>query len=150
MQITVQPLVFGDLLWEPVAQYAQACSWGAGKALAKQMRGNDFNGWERVFAAVEDAQIAGYCVLTATDCIPDVPYTPFIGFMFVGEPHRGHRLSEKIIRSAMAYAKSVGFDRVYLVSDHVNLYEKYGFVKIDEKPAPWNPGIMETIFVHAT
>jgi len=36
---------------------------------------------------------------------------------------------------------------VYLVSDHVNLYEKYGFVKIDEKPAPWNPDAMETIFM---
>ena len=55
-----------------------------------------------------------------------------------------------MIRYALKYARGLGFDRVYLVSDHENLYEKYGFVKIDEKPAPWNPDTMETIFVHFT
>ena len=48
----------------------------------------------------------------------------------------------------MPHLKGLGFDKVYLVSDHVNLYEKYGFVKIDEKEAPW--GAMETIFMHLT
>jgi hypothetical protein len=27
--------------------------------------------------------------------------------------------------------------KVYLVSDHENLYEKYGFRVIDRKTAPW-------------
>jgi len=48
----------------------------------------------------------------------------------------------------LPHLKGLGFDKVYLVSDHVNLYEKYGFVKIDEKEAPW--GAMETIFMHLT
>ncbi|WP_211237343.1 GNAT family N-acetyltransferase [Paenibacillus massiliensis] len=66
----------------------------------------------------------------------------------MGEQHRGNRLSEKLILSVLTYAKELGFEKVYLVSDHVNLYEKYGFVKIDEKEAPW--GAMETIFMHLT
>ncbi|WP_216625612.1 GNAT family N-acetyltransferase [Paenibacillus planticolens] len=101
---------------------------------------------ERVFAALDADHIAGYCTLAKNDCIPDVSYTPYIGFLFVGEQYRGNRLSEKLILSAVAYAKELGFDKVYLVSDHVNLYEKYGFVKIDEKEAPW--GAKETIFMH--
>ena len=145
--MTIQPLVFGDALWEAVADYADNCSWHAGKLLAEQMRAHSFQTWERVFAAVEDKQIAGYCTFTEQDCIPDVPYTPYIGFVFVGEEYRGHRLSEKMIRCAMAYAREQGFDKIYIVTDHVNLYEKFGFVKIDEKPAPWNPDTMETIFV---
>ncbi|MNO00718.1 hypothetical protein D3C81_2206600 [compost metagenome] len=64
----------------------------------------------------------------------------------MGEQYRGDRLSEKLILSALAYAKELEFDKVYLVSDHVNLYEKYGFKKVDEKEAPW--GAMETIFMH--
>ena len=148
--MVIHSLVFGDTLWMPAAEYAEHCSWRAGKNLAEQMRENAFKDWERVFVAVEDANIAGYCTLTANDCIPDVPYTPYIGFVFVGEQYRGGRLSETLIRHALAHAKRLGFDKAYLVSDHINLYEKYGFVKIDEKPAPWNPDTMETIFMHLT
>ena len=62
---------------------------------------------------------------------------PYIGFMFVDELYRGNRLSQQLICYAMDYLKNVGFDKVYIVSDHVNLYEKYGFVIIDRKIAPW-------------
>ena len=146
----IQPLVFGDVLWEPAAEYAHNCSWSAGQNLAKQMYQHKFNDWERVFAATENSKIVGYCTLSATDCIPNVTYTPYISFVFVDEQYRGNRLSEKLIRFALEYAKKLNFDRVYLVSDHVNLYEKYGFVKVDEKPAPWNPDTTETIFMHLT
>jgi len=148
--MTIQSLIFSDLLWEPVAEYANNCSWGAGKNLAEQMRKKGFNSWERVFVAIEDSNIAGYCTFSEADCIPNVSYTPYISFMFVGEQYRGNRLSEKLIHFALEYAKELNFDKVYLVSDHVNLYEKYGFVKVDEKPAPWNSEEIETIFVHLT
>lgn len=137
-----------DELWNSVAEYADNCSWRAGKNLAKQMRENDFSDWERVFAVLDEDSIAGYCTLKKTDCIPNVTYTPYIGFVFIGEAYRGGRLSEKLIFSALQYAKELRFDKVYLVSDHINLYEKYGFIKIDEKLAPW--GTMETIFMHLT
>ena len=42
-----------------------------------------------------------------------------------------------MIEFAMRHLKSIGFDRVYVVSDHENLYEKYGFTVIDKKIAPW-------------
>jgi len=148
--MTIQTLTNKSPLWEPLAAYAEACPWGAGPYLAKQMRRNSFNAWERVFAAIEGGEIAGFCTLSEKDCIPDVPYSPYISFVFIGEAFRGRRLSETLIHTALAYAKEVGFDNVYLVSDHVNFYEKYGFVKIDEKPAPWNPIDMETIFMRST
>lgn len=55
----------------------------------------------------------------------------------MGEVYRGNRLSEKLIQKAMEYLKDLGFDKIYLVSDHINLYEKYGFCVIDRKMAPW-------------
>ena len=45
----------------------------------------------------------------------------------------------------MKYLKSIGFDKVYLVSDHENLYEKYGFKVIDRKMSPW--GSEEKIYI---
>lgn len=137
-----------DELWNRVADYAKECSWGAGKFLAEQMYGNGFSEWERVIAAFDEENVIGYCTLAKNDCLPDVPYTPYIGYVFVDERYRGNRHSQKMIDFALGYARELGFDKVYLVSDHVNLYEKYGFVKIDEKPAPWNPEEMETIFMH--
>lgn len=144
----IRALVYGSELWQPVAEYARNCSWKAGSNLGEQMQRNGFSDWERVFVALDNKNIAGYCTLAKTDCIPDVTYTPYVGFVFVGEKYRGNRLSEEMISFALKYAKELEFDKVYLVSDHENLYEKYGFIKIDEKQAPW--GAMETIFMHST
>lgn len=129
----IKDVKLGDVLWELVANYAENCSWRAGVFLAKQMKENRFTDWERVFVAVEDLQICGYCTLAKTDCIPDVDYTPYIGYMFVGEEYRGHRLSQQMIKHALEYAKKLGFSIVYLVSGERGLYEKYGFLKIADK-----------------
>lgn len=144
----IESIIYCDKLWQVVTEYAQECSWRAGANLAKQMKECLFSDWERVFVALDGDQIAGYCTLAKIDCIPNISYTPYIGYVFVGEQYRGNRLSEKLILSALAYAKELGLDKVYLVSDHVDLYEKYGFVKIDEKEAPW--GAMETIYMKLT
>jgi len=42
-----------------------------------------------------------------------------------------------MLRYASEYVKQIGFDKVYLVSDHENLYEKYGFIVVDRVIAPW-------------
>ena len=149
--MTITPLTRADARWDTVADYAAGCSWSAGLLLAHRMRSGSFHDWERVFAAWTDGgNLAGYCTLTADDCLPDVPYTPYIGMLFVGEPHRGHRLSERLLQAASDYAASLGYSRVFLISDHVGLYEKYGFMKADERPAPWNPGQTETVFFRHT
>lgn len=130
--------------WKQVCAYAASCSWKAGPFLARDMADNLFTGWERVFAAFDQGEIAGYCTLARKDCIPDVPYSPYIGYMFVGEKYRGRRLSQKLIQSAMSYARDLGFPKVYLVSGEKGLYEKYGFAKIEEKEDLW--GNHEQIF----
>jgi len=133
----------GDDLWSKVSEYASTCSWRAGKNLSQMMNDNAFSDYERVFVALEKDNIAGYCTLLKSDCIPDVEYTPYIGFVFVDEDYRGNRISERLCHFAVQYAGSVGFDKVYLVSIEANLYEKYGFVKIDEKLSSW--GAMQGI-----
>lgn len=134
-----------DQLWNQVRDYAESCSWRAGKSLADAMDNHLFADWERVLVALEDQEICGYCTVAKTDCIPDVSYTPYIGYLFVGEAYRGHRLSQKLIQHAMEYLRSLGFDRVHIVSDHENLYEKYGFEVIDRQIAPW--GALEKIYM---
>ena len=143
-RLDVKKLTAADAEWNVLADYAENCSWGAGRTLAEEMRQNHFTGWERVILAEDQGRIAGYCTVSGTDCIPDVPYTPYIGMLFVGEEYRGKRLSRRMIDYASEYLKELGFSEVYLVSDHENLYEKYGFQVIDEKMAPW--GRMQKIY----
>ena len=89
------PLVHSDTWWYSVADYAQNCSWSAGKNLAKEMRERKFLDWERVFVALDNETIAGYCTFAEKDCIPNVPYTPYIGYMFVGEAWTCPRMEDK-------------------------------------------------------
>lgn len=126
-----------DALWKEVSQFAQSCSWRAGASLSQSMSDNTFTDWERVIVALHGHDIAGYCTVAKRDCIPNVTYTPYIGFLFVDERYRGQRLSQRLIAFAKSYLQAQGFQRVYLVSDHENLYEKYGFKVIDTQMAPW-------------
>jgi predicted GNAT family N-acyltransferase len=133
----IKPIFQYDEWWQKTIDYAKNCSWGAGPVLAKQMERNEFSDWERVFIAIENGNIAGYCTFAKKDCIPNPDYTPYIGFVFVGEPYRGNRISEKMICSVIEYAKQINFNKIYIVSGEINLYEKYGFIKIDQKMADY-------------
>lgn len=133
-----------DPFWKIAKDYAENCSWRAGKNLAFMMDQNKFAEWERVIVATNNNSILGYCTVQKEDCIPDLTYTPYISYIFVDEKYRGKRLSQRMIEFAGEYLKHTGFDEVYLVSDHENLYEKYGFEVVDRKQAPW--GNIEKIY----
>ncbi len=133
----IKIITSSDPLWKQTMTYAESCSWRAGKFLAGQMRQGGFHGWQRVLVAVEAETICGYCTVCEKDCIPDLPYTPFICSLFVGEPYRGEHLSQRLVESAMDYIRTLGFTAAYLFSDHIGLYEKYGFTEIGKYPAPW-------------
>lgn len=132
--------------WETVAGFAEKCSWRAGKYLAELMRSDSFRNRERVFAAFDDGIPAGFCTLTEKDELaPKYPYTPFIGFVFVDEAHRGRRLSGKMIKKVLEYAKSIGHRKVYVMSGEKGLYEKFGFIPMGEHETVY--GNTEQLFV---
>ena len=128
----IKAIINDNVLWQKTMEYAKNCSWKAGAFLAEKMKNNTFLGSENVFVTLVDKNIAGYCAFSLKDCVPDVEYTPYISFIFVGEEYRGNRLSEQMILYVIDYAKILNYNKIYIASDHINLYEKYGFEKIDE------------------
>ena len=123
----------GHPLWENTASFARDCSWRAGPVLAERMRINAFQSWERVIAAEEGGSVIGFCTFTEKDELPDrYGFSPFIGFVFVDETHRGRRVSQQMIETALPYARDLGYGAVYLMSGERGLYEKYGFLKMGE------------------
>ena len=73
-------------LWEKVATYAKNCSFeDTGKYLSNRMKANRFSDWERVFVALENNSIAGFCALTKTSSVLNDLYTPYLGFVKIDE-----------------------------------------------------------------
>ena len=101
--------------------------------------GQDFNSTEMrkllIKATFQQAREDGVTVLEIGEDV----------WGFVGEKYRGNRLSQQLIQYVVGYIKSMGHNKVYIVSDHENLYEKYGFRVIDRKTAPW--GSEEKIYI---
>ncbi len=119
--------------WNETMELAENCSWRAGPYLAQKMKDNDFHPLERVFAARVNGKIAGFCTFAEKDELPEeYPFTPFIGFVFVAEPYRGNRLSELMIQNAILYARKLGYEKIYIMSGEIGLYEKYGFQKLGD------------------
>ena len=119
-------------LWDRLMDYAENSTWIVGKRIAMLMRERRFTDWEGVFAAEKNGAIVGYCTFLKTDYYPENRYSPWISSIFVDEKHRGHRISQQMIETVIGYARSLGFSQVYIPSDMVGLYEKYGFSKVDE------------------
>lgn len=136
----------GHRFWNETVSLAEKCSWRAGPKLAEMMKNNDFAQWERVFAACVDGKAAGFCTLAEKDELPSkYEYTPFVGFVFVDEKYRGKRLSEKLVNAAAAYANSLGYEKIYILSGETGLYEKYGFTGLGDYETVY--GTVDRLFV---
>lgn len=83
--------------------------------------------WETVFAATAGEQMVGMASIVKADYYPLPEIYLCVSCVFVTEEYRRHRIREKLIDFANAYAKEKGFDRTYIPSEHVGLYEKYGY-----------------------
>ena len=140
----ITPTIPWDNKRDKLISYATNCHREAGPILAQKMEKNNFLDWERVFVAIENEQIIGFCTFTKEDWIPNCDYSPFVWFMFVDEKYRWKRISEKMVNEVEKYAKSLKFENLYIVSDHKWLYEKYWFEKCDGKVD--GLGRVETIF----
>ena len=127
----------GDPIAPRLIDYAANCSWDGGPGFAEYLEKGLYADYERAFAALDGETIAGYCNILREDCLPGLPYTPYIGFVFVDENYRGQRLSQKLITAAENRLRSLGFTEAYLTTDHDNLYEKYGYVYLDTYTAFW-------------
>ena len=77
-------------------------------------------------------RIVGMATIAKTDYYPMPEISPWISTIFVSEEFRGKRISEKLIDFINRYARGLGFVRTYIPSEHIGLYEKYGYRYLQE------------------
>ena len=109
--------------------------WRAAKHLARLLEQGNFHdevGKGTVYLLTEGEKLVSFLTLAERDCV-DVPYGPWIGFVHTAPEYRGHRHVGKLIDHACAVAREQDVSRVYLCTDHVGLYEKYGFTNLENR-----------------
>lgn len=87
----------------------------------------EFEAWETPFVAMVDDCIVGMVTIMKSDYYPLPEIFPWISTLFVSEEYRGNRISEKLINFANQYAKEIGFDKTYIPTEYIGLYEKFGY-----------------------
>ena len=84
-KIHIEAITSGNQpLWDRVSAFAADCSWQeTGAFLSEKMNKNDFLPWERVFVALQEEAIAGFCAFTKDSAVLGSKYSPYLGFLFV-------------------------------------------------------------------
>ena len=107
------------------------CDWVAARFLANLLRNDSFKSTcgasADVLVLAQGDELISFCTLAEQDevCAPEM--TPWVGFVFTKAEHRGKRYAGKLLEYACNEALLRGYKSVYLSTDAVGLYEKYGF-----------------------
>ena len=113
------------------------CDWEAGKFLLKLIEtdtlGQTLGGSGKLFFLTDGISVVSYLTLTVQDCIIAPDLTPWIGFVYTFPEYRGHRYSGSLLDHACRCAALSGASSVFLATDHIGLYEKYGFAYLENR-----------------
>ena len=108
-----------------------ACDWSAARFLVSLLDENRFyemlGGWGEIFLLTDGEALVSFLTLTGQDAVRDETLTPWVGFVFTAPEYRGHRYAGQLLAHAEAVAAQRGYRKLYIGSDHVGLYEKYGY-----------------------
>lgn len=79
----------------------------------------------------EEKEIIGFYQLISHELITRFnDISPFISAVYVDERVRGYGYGEMLLDHAKYEAAGSGFGKIYVASDHIGFYEKYGFREI--------------------
>lgn len=85
----------------------------------------------------DGASVAGGAGLVTNDFISRMDLFPWLCAVYIEEAHRGNCYSRLLIERAQQDAKRAGFSHLYLCTDHVGFYEKFGFSYLGQGYHPW-------------
>lgn len=113
----------------------RACEWGAAKFLTELLEKEQFHTPSVRATLLSDGgrQIAAFATLTDRDCVDAPELRPWCGFVYTFPAYRHQRIAGKLLHELAEIARQNGENRVYIATDHANVYEKYGCTYLDSR-----------------
>ena len=126
--IELQKVNKGTPLANDLLNFVKNFSWlDVKEHMVRVLENWKFEEWETPFVAMKNGRIIGMVTIMKSDYYPLPEIFPWISTLFVNEEYRGNRISERLIDFVNQYAKDIGFDKTYIPTEYVGLYEKYGY-----------------------
>ena len=124
-----------------LAEKLVAVDWSAARFLVTLLREERFftmlGGWGDIYLLMDGENIVSFATLTGQDSVRDESMVPWTGFVYTAPEYRGHRYAGRVLAHAEQVAAEKGYSRLYLSTDHVGLYEKYGYAFLENRLDYW-------------
>lgn len=91
----------------------------------------------RWYLLMDGDKIIGCAGLITNDFISRMDLFPWVCAVYIEEAYRGNSYGALLLDAAKKDAKTGGFTHLYLASDHIGYYEKFGFEYLATGYHPW-------------
>ncbi|MEG2000232.1 MAG: GNAT family N-acetyltransferase [Evtepia sp.] len=89
------------------------------------------------YVMLEDNKLVGMYTLLKKEILCSTEVGLWIGTLYICPEARGRSLSGYIMEDAEIRGAELGEEKIYLASDHVQFYEKFGFKRIGPDLCAW-------------
>ena len=102
----------------------------------------------QMYIAKQNDEMVGFVSIWNNDLKARQDLSPWLATLFVKESYRGQGIGTLLQKKCIQVAKALGYERLYLITDLENYYEKSDWVLLDI--APSSPGHTTRIYVYTT
>lgn len=88
----------------------------------------------QMYIALYDKEVIGVVSLWNNDLTARQDLTPWMATLFVKEEYRGLGVGTILQEKSIEVAKSLNYEYLYLITDHVGYYERTGWEFLEQAP----------------
>lgn len=108
----------------------QKGDWGAAGFLYELLSKGTFHDTvgerSKVLLLTDSDNLVSFCTYAEKDDIQPTDLTPWMGFVYTFPEYRGHHYVGLLMEEIERLARKDGVSEVYISTNHIGLYEKYG------------------------